>query len=140
MKFWDSSAIVPLLVQEAASQSTENLLRHDPDLLVAWSASLECVSALCRKEREKALDAAGLSTALQRLKILEDHWHEVVVSDQLKAVCRRLLRTHALRAADAVQLGSAIVACGNRPGKYELVTLDQPLKTIAEKEGFQVAP
>ena len=45
---------------------------------------------------------------------------------------------HPLRAADALQLGAALVATDLEPAGLELVTLDERLATAAEKEGFTV--
>ena len=46
MRFWDSSGIVPLLVEEASSASMRAHLRADGDLVVWWATPVECVSAL----------------------------------------------------------------------------------------------
>jgi hypothetical protein len=50
----------------------------------------------------------------------------------------RLVSVHPLRAADAVQLGAALVAADLDPAGLELVTFDERLATAAEKEGFSV--
>jgi hypothetical protein len=52
MRFWDSSAIVPLLVREPASDAITSEYEHEPDMLVWWATPIECVSALARLERE----------------------------------------------------------------------------------------
>ncbi len=36
MRFWGSSAIVPLLVSEPASERMRNALRADEDMIVWW--------------------------------------------------------------------------------------------------------
>jgi predicted nucleic acid-binding protein len=51
---------------------------------------------------------------------------------------RRLLALHPLRAADALQLASALVACDERPDRLPLVTLDERLAAAAMREGFRV--
>ena len=50
----------------------------------------------------------------------------------------RLLRIHPLRAADALQLGAALVAAREDPSSLALVTSDDQLKQAAEREGFLV--
>jgi predicted nucleic acid-binding protein len=45
---------------------------------------------------------------------------------------------HPLRAADALQLGAAIVAAEGDPSSLELVTLDHRLAEAAQREGFPV--
>lgn len=52
---------------------------------------------------------------------------------------RRLLRVHALRAADALQLAAAIAASEADPASLKLVTLDERLAEAARREGFPVA-
>jgi hypothetical protein len=56
----------------------------------------------------------------------------------VKGLARRLLRVHALRAADALQLGAALVWAGGRPQGKVLLTLDERLALIAKREGFEV--
>ncbi|OGV64486.1 MAG: hypothetical protein A3K19_21395 [Lentisphaerae bacterium RIFOXYB12_FULL_65_16] len=48
MRFWDSSAIVPLLVHEPTSRRLLALLQEDPRMIAWGGASLECVSAIAR--------------------------------------------------------------------------------------------
>ena len=48
MRFWDSSAIVPLLVREENSDSLLDLREADRDMIVWWGTETECLSALAR--------------------------------------------------------------------------------------------
>jgi hypothetical protein len=50
----------------------------------------------------------------------------------------RLLRVHALRAGDALQLAAALVAAEGQPGSLEIVTLDERLALAASREGLRV--
>ena len=50
MRFWDSSAIVPLLVVEEASRRLQSLAAQDSTMLVWWASAVECVSALARRD------------------------------------------------------------------------------------------
>jgi predicted nucleic acid-binding protein len=136
MKFWDASAIVPLLVGGAATKPLQALASRDPVVLVWWGTEVECASAIGRLERDAALDAAGASTAFDRLKKLAAGWHEVEPSDALREAAVRFLRVHPLPAADALQLAAAFVAAERRPSSLELVTLDDRLAGAARKEGF----
>jgi hypothetical protein len=43
-----------------------------------------------------------------------------------------------LRAADAVQLGAALVSCESRPRRRAFVTFDDALGRAARAEGFDV--
>ena len=138
MRFWDSSALVPLLVGGAASPAVTTELERDPEPVVWWAAGVECVSALARLEREGALSAAGMVEAMARLSALEGSWREVQPIERVRRVAARLLRVHPLRAAGALQLAAAFVAAEEQPASLTLVTLDEGLARAAEREGFVV--
>lgn len=55
MKFWDSSAVLPLIVDEPASPVILSILRQDTDMVLWWASSVESNSALQRRSREGAL-------------------------------------------------------------------------------------
>jgi uncharacterized protein len=137
MKFWDSSAVVPLLVHEEASDAALARLREDPELAVWWGTPVECASAIARLERDGAA-ADRVAAAFARLDDLAQAWIEVEPHDDIRAVARRLLRVHALRAADALQLAAAYVVSEGRPGTLEVLTLDERVRLAAVKEGFIV--
>jgi uncharacterized protein len=136
VRFWDASAIVPLLVAEPMTPSLQTLAGHDPEMLVWWGSEVECVSALARLERGAALDIEAVSLAFERLKQLADGWHEVEPSDLVRESAVRFLRVHPLREADALQLAAAFMAAERRPASLQLVTLDERLADAARKEGF----
>jgi uncharacterized protein len=138
VRFWDASAIVPLLVTEPSTQQLQAIAAKDPAMLVWWGSPVECVSALARLEREGALSAQAITLALKRLGQLAAGWHEVDPSDAIRETAVRLLRVHPLRAADALQLAAAFVAAERRPASLEIVTLDERIGTAAWKEGFGV--
>jgi len=138
MKFWDSSAVVPLLVEQAATVDMQELAMADSLLLVWWSTAVECGSALARLEREGALDATSAAGAFSRLAQLATSWQEVEAGDLVRETAIRLLRVHNMRAADSLQLAAAFVAAEGRPSTLEFVTLDDRLALAAQKEGFVV--
>jgi len=138
MKFWDSSAIVPLVCAESASALCRSRLRRDPVMLVWALAATEVVSALARQRRERILPAAVFAAGKRRLDSLEKAWNEVAHYDAVRARARRLLETHPLRATDSLHLAAALVAVEERPTTLELVTFDARLAEAAEKEGFRV--
>jgi predicted nucleic acid-binding protein len=140
MNFWDSSAIVPLLVEEPATESVMELYRRDPAILSWWGTEIECVSALSRAEREDSRMAPIVDNALLRLNTLRPSWHEVQPVSLVRQTAYRLLRVHPLRAADALQLAAAIVASENRPSNLGFVCLDRRLFNAAKREGFTILP
>jgi predicted nucleic acid-binding protein len=136
MKFWDASAIVPLLVAEPTTRRLQGLAARDPDMLVWWGSEVECASALARLERAAAINAKGMALAFNRLSHLAAGWHEVEPSDIVRESAARFLRVHPLRAADALQLAAAFIAAERRPATLQVVTLDARLADAARKEGF----
>jgi hypothetical protein len=143
MKFWDASAIVPLLVAEPTTRPLQVLAGRDPEMLVWGGSEVECSSALARLERAAALDIRATSLAFDRLKRLAAGWHEIEPSEIVRENAIRFLRVHPLRAADALQLAAAFMAAERRPASLQIVTLDERLADAARKEGFalvDVAP
>jgi uncharacterized protein len=138
VKFWDASAVVPLLVAEQSTPRLQALAARDSAMLVWWASAVECISALARLERDGVLAPAAMTLALQRLHKLSAGWHEIDPSDEIRETAARFLRVHALRAADALQLAAAFAAAERRPASLEIVTLDERLANAARKEGFAV--
>jgi predicted nucleic acid-binding protein len=136
MRFWDASAIVPLLLAEPATRPLQALAAEDPAMLVWWATEVECASALARLERDGDLGEAAAVDAFDRLRRLADGWHEVDANDGVREAAVRFLRVHPLRSADALQLAAAFVASERRPPSLEIVTLDDRLTAAARKEGF----
>jgi predicted nucleic acid-binding protein len=138
VRFWDSSALVPLVCRDAHSARCRSWLRLDPVTIVWALAATEIASALARKQREGALKREVFTRAKQRLRRLESSWSEVIQYDAVFARARRLLETHPLRTADALHLGAALVAFEEQTAGVEFVTFDSRLAEAAEKEGFQI--
>lgn len=60
--------------------------------------------------------------------------------EELATIALRLLASHPLRAADALQLAAALVWARGQPGGHEIVCLDDRLASAALLEGFTVLP
>ncbi len=138
MRFWDSSAVVPLLVVEPGTAAREKQLRADPVMLVWWGTAVEGASALQRLVREGALRAEEARAADARLRRLERHWVEIEPTQTVRMQSERLLRIHPLRAGDALQLAAALVACHHEPATLPFQTADLRLAEAAQREGFTV--
>jgi hypothetical protein len=139
MEFWDSSAVVPLLVAEPVTASRLAQLAGGADMLVWWATPVECISALQRLGRERAISDAGLAAALERLRELESAWVEIEPAPMVRVQAERLLRIHPLRGADAFQLAAALVAAGHDPAGMRFLTGDRRLAEAAAKEGFALS-
>jgi uncharacterized protein len=138
LRYWDSSAIIPLTVTEASTDAMRAIADEDPVMCVWWATEVECVSVLARLEREGALTDTATTGALERLDLLAESWNEVQPVMAVRGTARRLLRVHTLRAADALQLAAAVVASEGQPASLSIVTLDERLAAAARREGFTV--
>jgi uncharacterized protein len=139
VRFWDTSGVVPLLLEQEASGAVRPLLESDPMISAWWGTPVECASAAARLRREGLLTVEGEAQVLALLGDLEEAWFEIRPSEELRREAGRLLRTHSLEAADALQLAAAIIWAGPAR-KSEIVTLDESLGLAARLEGFKVLP
>jgi len=137
--FWDSSALVPLLLSEARSDEVVALLRADRAPAIWWGSPVECQSALHRRRREDSLGAKALAEALVRLERLAEDMDVVAPTLRLREAAGRALAAHPLRAADALQLAAALVWSDEGSGEG-FVCLDDRLRDAAAREGFEVLP
>ena len=64
----------------------------------------------------------------------------IAPSNRVRERAGRLLATHPLRAADALQLAAALVWCDEAPQGETFVCLDERLSAAARREGFAVLP
>jgi uncharacterized protein len=140
MRFWDSSAFVPLVVHQEGSPEAERWLAADREVVTWTLTPVEVVSALRRLVRDgdlpekAAIEAEALAgELLQRTHVISD-------VERVKTVAARLLRLHPLRAADALQLGAALAWADGHAGALVVHTFDRHLALAAEREGFRVIP
>lgn len=138
MKFWDTSALVPLLIKEDTTDSVLRIIEEDPEMAVWWGTETECLSALARREREKQLSRHDVTIAERDLTNLLAGAIEIIPSPEVRRHARRLLMTHPLRAADALQLAAAMILAGDIPGEIAIVTFDHNLASCAQREGFTI--
>lgn len=139
MKFWDSSAILPLLMDERTSLAVAGVYEEDDRQIVWCLTEVEAASALARRERE-GRDAVDVAQARSLLRVLTERWEEVTSVQSVRARALRLLGTHPIRAADALQLAAALVFCDERTESLPFVCLDDRLADAARKERFPVLP
>jgi predicted nucleic acid-binding protein len=138
VRFWDSSAVIPLLIVERRTDAAQALVATDRVMTVWWGTEVECVSAIARQERREGLSQEAMQGALGLLETLVDEWDEMQPNASLRRTARRLLRVHDLRAADGLQLAAAIDASEGNPAALPFVTLDLRLADAARREGFSV--
>ncbi|MGH7286630.1 MAG: type II toxin-antitoxin system VapC family toxin [Myxococcota bacterium] len=140
MRFWDTSAIVPLCLSEPATPVVRRIAVGDTALVVYWATRTECVSAFARRRREGQLAASAERQARRVLLALAAEWSEVLPADPVRERAERLLGVHPLRAADAFQLAAALVWSRDETRACTIVSFDERLRAAAEREGFSVLP
>jgi uncharacterized protein len=138
LRFWDSSALVPLVCDETQTKFCQKLLRVDPSIVVWSLASVEVYSALCLRFRDGSLSKETYRLARDRNALLWKSCSEVTQFSLVKKRAYRILDTHQLRAADAMHLAAALIAFEEHTSNTEFVTFDRRLGEAAEKEGFLV--
>jgi predicted nucleic acid-binding protein len=138
VRFWDSSALVPLVFDEPTSDEMRRLAREDDEAVVWALSSVELLSALARVGRSsRGLD--DLLGGIRRNALdLVRRCRPVTQVDAVRQRAERLVSVHALTSADALQLAAALVVCREQPETLELVTLDKVLARAARLEGFPV--
>ena len=135
--YFDSSALVKLLVQEEGSDVAAELWDGCDAALASRLAYPEVCAALAAAGRNHDLSQDDLDVAEQAW---EQYWASVRPVELTAAVERqagRLARTYALRGADAVHLASALALAD--PGLI-VAAWDRRLHAGAATAGLLVAP
>src|SRR4029450_10773884 len=84
MRFWDASAIVPLLIAEASTPRMQALASADPAMLGRWGSGLECAPPRARAERATGRTSRSIAVAYERLAELAGAWDEVDPNDLVR--------------------------------------------------------
>jgi predicted nucleic acid-binding protein len=138
MRFWDASAVLPLLVRDEHHAAAVKLYADDPAMTTWCLTPVEVWSGIARRRRDGIFRSPDVRDARARLAALERSWIEVLSVDAVRPIARRLLETHPLRTADALQLAAALYATDERPEGVEFATFDRRLASAADGEGFDV--
>jgi hypothetical protein len=116
------------------------LLRRDRDVIVWMLTGVELLSTLGRLGRHTTGHADHLPGVRLEAMSLFQRWASVTHVEGVRRRAERLVGVHPLSAADAMQLGAALMAAGDRPETLNVVTLDRNLARAAQLEGFRVLP
>lgn len=136
MNFWDASALVPLVLDEAGPP-VDSWYSTEP-IFVWWGTVVEVASAVVRRERAGTLSFEATVNGLALLSDLTSRWLEVPPSEPLRDRAKRLLRAHGLRAADGLQLAAALTLAREDPGRLDFISRDSRLSEAAAREGLRV--
>ena len=138
MRYWDSSALLPLLAQEGETERRRKQLQADTQIVTWWGSRVECASALNRLHRDSVLDGNSFERVVADLETLSSGWIEIQATEKVRQRALRLLRLHSLHAADALQLAAALIACDESPQTLPFLCSDSRLNDAARKEGFLI--
>lgn len=129
--YFDTSAVVPLLVQESGSSRAAVLWEAADHVVVARLVYPEARAALAHAQRLARLTAAQFRRAVHELDALMNQVDVIEVDDSLARRAGHLAERHALRGYDAVHLAAA-----DRVRDPELVVVagDDALLTAAGAE------
>ena len=133
--FWDTSALVPLCVQQSMTPRAIALYKLH-DTVVWWATPVEIASALARLVRLKQLDPNDGTRARKLAQRLTDSWSVIQPSDALRAKSIQLVDRYDLRAADSFQLAAALEWCEDAPQGRVFLTAERRLKEAARSSGF----
>ena len=98
MQYWDTSALVPLLVEEARSTDLRLARDYDPAMITWGWTRVELASTVERLARNGTLSRSGRRDALDRFAVLAASWDEVIDLSAVRSRAIALLGRHALRA------------------------------------------
>ena len=135
--YFDTSAVVPLLVAEPATERCVRIWNEATSVASARLLYPEARAALARAERLDRLTGAQLAAAVAELDAMVDEVDIVELSADLARRAGDLAQEHGLRGYDAVHLAAALALAND---DLVVVTGDAELAAAAEAEGIAVAP
>lgn len=138
MRFWDSSALLSLMIDDVHTSRANAILNTDDVIVASFISPVEVSSGLWRRRHASELSAAQHWNADEQFADLSRSWMTVDDVNRIVDEALSLLSRHALRTGDAVQLGSAIVARRTLRTTLRFVTFDKRLAVAARAEGFSV--
>jgi predicted nucleic acid-binding protein len=136
--FFDTSALVKYIHEEAGSEQVIDLIENDANsVCISELAQVELVSALHRKRREGALSDLQLRQALSGVDEMLASFRVEPLHPRVLEVAVERLREHgtnqALRTLDALHLATfALVSAPN----WQFVVADNRLYDIVVEEGI----
>ncbi len=143
--YFDTSALTKRYVEEGGSDWIRAVTSKETETLFITSrlTTVELVSALMRRQRERSVSQAAIMTVL---RAFDEHsstdYDFVELNGAVVQVARDVLGRHPLRAYDAIHLASALVAndilTSARLSPLVFVCSDSRLNQAALAEGLTV--
>jgi predicted nucleic acid-binding protein len=139
MKFWDSSALFSLMVEDGHSPRALAILQRDSAIVSSFITPVEVNCSIWRRRHANTLDSEAHRAADALFAELSLEWIIIGNVDDVIETALSVASRHALRSGDAIQLAAAIVASMHLDNaRLDFVTFDNRLATAARAEGFAV--
>jgi len=135
LAFWDSSALIPLCVQQSQTKRATTLFAAY-GVAVWWSTPVEIVSGLTRLLRMGEIDEEEFLAGKHVAEIVAATWVVIKPSAKIATEACSLLERYPLSAADALQLAAALEWSENKPKGEVFLSFDQRLREAAGGTGF----
>lgn len=135
-EFADASAVVKRYADEPGSE----LAREHAEAIVSALSQVEVTSALWRKHRLGELEVVEVAASVQALRMEWAALTVVPVGNEVLGRAARVVARHPLRAGDAIQLASAVLAREADPECDTMLCFDDRLRDAAAIEGFALLP
>ena len=134
--YFDTSAIVPLLVREPTSDHCARLWDDATRIVCARLIYPEACAALARAVRMRRLTSTQMVAATAELDELVAQIDFIELSENLARTAGRLAQQHGLRGYDAVHLAAGVTIADH---DVVLVTCDADLAAAARSTGLATA-
>ena len=131
--YFDTSALIPLLIDEPLSKLAERVWQRASWVASARVSYVEARSGLARACRMERISPPELREAVQGLKTLHRQMHQVEITADLVEEAGHLAQELALRAYDAIHLAAA---ASLDIGDLVVVTGDRQLAASAQTLGL----
>ncbi len=134
--YFDTSSIVPLLVEEPATDRCQEHWEAADRVVTVRLARVEAHAALAQAERSSRISSPQLRSAVTGLDDLLGQVDHVEVDDELVRTAAALAEAAGLRASDAVHLAAALHVADR---ELVVVAGDRALLAAATTAGLTIA-
>jgi uncharacterized protein len=134
--YFDTSAIVPLVVDEATTEMCNRLWTESTRVVSVRLIYPEARAALARAQRMGRLTRSQLNAAVVELDSMIDEVDMIELSPDIASSAGQLAQQHGLRGYDAVHLAAALAVSDD---DLVLVTGDLEVAAAAKATGIAVS-
>jgi uncharacterized protein with PIN domain len=91
VRFWDTSALIPLILFEPGTARVIRWLRRDPDVTVWTLTRVELLSALARRRRAEPPSAPRIVQAKRDILEFWARWFEITAVERVRQLAERVV-------------------------------------------------